>query len=266
MKLRVDFVSDLRRSSVMGYQVTQVRRKPYGKNVMLHFKLERWMDYGPTIAAAFAARQDEVGGGIDNPYTTAMGGVVNGGGYGDLEGGVSNRNTRGGNGGNDSSNSSNGYSTTNDVVALRKIILGCMRNARDAALTASHGAIVRGGIGEPTTAAGAAAGGRDVRGSTNQGGEAHYRGRYNNADGESQSRGGQAAYPGGAESTPRRRIASTSSSEAEAVPSSYSFDQAEAIAVAVGSAPNLGPTALASSTPAAAAVPVGQNGVVDLLG
>lgn len=34
VKLRVDFVSDLKKSSVMGYQVTQVRRKPYGKNVM----------------------------------------------------------------------------------------------------------------------------------------------------------------------------------------------------------------------------------------
>lgn len=34
VKLRVDFVSDLKKPSVMGYQVTQVRRKPYGKNVM----------------------------------------------------------------------------------------------------------------------------------------------------------------------------------------------------------------------------------------
>lgn len=34
IKLRVDFVSDLKKSSVMGYQVTQIRRKPYGKNVM----------------------------------------------------------------------------------------------------------------------------------------------------------------------------------------------------------------------------------------
>ena len=34
IKLRVDFVSDLKKSSVMGYQVTQIRKKPYGKNVM----------------------------------------------------------------------------------------------------------------------------------------------------------------------------------------------------------------------------------------
>lgn len=102
VKLRVDFVSDLKKSSVMGYQVTQVRRKPYGKNVMLHFKLERWMDYGPTIAAAFAAREEEM---INSP---------------------SHRNDGG------------GMNDTNDVSALRKIILGCMRNARDAALVASR--------------------------------------------------------------------------------------------------------------------------------
>ena len=34
VKLRVDFVSDLKKPSVMGYQVTQIRRKPYGRNVM----------------------------------------------------------------------------------------------------------------------------------------------------------------------------------------------------------------------------------------
>jgi hypothetical protein len=34
VKLRVDFVSDLKKASVMGYQVTQVRRKAYNKNVM----------------------------------------------------------------------------------------------------------------------------------------------------------------------------------------------------------------------------------------
>ena len=34
VKLRVDFVGDLKKSSVMGYQVTQIRRKPYGRNTM----------------------------------------------------------------------------------------------------------------------------------------------------------------------------------------------------------------------------------------
>mmetsp|Transcript_37071 Transcript_37071/g.66755 ORF Transcript_37071/g.66755 Transcript_37071/m.66755 type:complete len:584 (-) Transcript_37071:195-1946(-) len=103
VKLRVDFVSDLKKSSVMGYQVTQVRRKPYGKNVMLHFKLERWMDYGPTIAAAFAAREEEM---MNSP-------------------------SHGRRGGDD-----DGMNTSNDVAALRKIVLGCMRNARDAAQSA----------------------------------------------------------------------------------------------------------------------------------
>lgn len=102
IKLRVDFVSDLKKSSVMGYQVTQIRRKPYGKNVMLHFKLERWMDYGPTIAAAFAARQDEM---VHSPRHNQPSREMN---------------------------------TTNDVASLRKIILGCMRNARDAALIATR--------------------------------------------------------------------------------------------------------------------------------
>lgn len=104
VKLRVDFISDLKKSSVMGYQVTQVRRKPYGKNVMLHFKLERWMDYGPTIAAAFAAREEEM---VNSPHN-----------HGRAEKGEMN--------------------TSNDVAALRKIILGCMRNARDAAVIASQ--------------------------------------------------------------------------------------------------------------------------------
>jgi hypothetical protein len=104
VKLRVDFVADLKKSSVMGYQVTQVRRKPYGKNVMLHFKLERWMDYGPTIAAAFAAREEEM---MNSPSHRRNG------------------------------NDEDGMNTSNDVSSLRKIILGCMRNARDAALVAA---------------------------------------------------------------------------------------------------------------------------------
>ena len=71
----------------------------------LHFKLERWMDYGPTIAAAFAAREEEM---LNSP--------------------THHRGRASGDGQNDS----------NDVAALRKIILGCMRNARDAALVASQ--------------------------------------------------------------------------------------------------------------------------------
>lgn len=77
--------------------------------IRLHFKLERWMDYGPTIAAAFAARQEEM---IQSDYY---------------------KNNK-----NDRDDEDGGMNTTNDVSALRKIILGCMRNARDAALLASQ--------------------------------------------------------------------------------------------------------------------------------
>jgi hypothetical protein len=67
------------------------------------------MDYGPTIAAAFAARQEEM---IQSDYYK------------------NNKNER--------SDEDGGMNTTNDVSALRKIILGCMRNARDQALLASQ--------------------------------------------------------------------------------------------------------------------------------
>mmetsp|Transcript_12994 Transcript_12994/g.18621 ORF Transcript_12994/g.18621 Transcript_12994/m.18621 type:complete len:642 (-) Transcript_12994:116-2041(-) len=137
VKLRVDFVSDLKKTSVMGYQVTQIRRKPYGKNVMLHFKLERWMDYGPTIAAAFAAREEEM---VHSPSMNSR------------NNGRRNGNGGGGGGGEEYMN------ITNDVASLRKIILGCMRNARDAALVARRGPF-SGEVGE-------------------QGEEDVYRGRY----------------------------------------------------------------------------------------
>jgi hypothetical protein len=81
-------------------------------NFRLHFKLERWMDYGPTIAAAFAAREDDM---INSP-THHRNGVTGGNGC----------------------DSEDGFNTTNDVTALRKIILGCMRNARDYAMIASR--------------------------------------------------------------------------------------------------------------------------------
>jgi hypothetical protein len=55
IKFAVNFVQDLYKPHVRGYQVTQARSKLYGNQNMKHFKLERWMDYGPTIAAAFAS-------------------------------------------------------------------------------------------------------------------------------------------------------------------------------------------------------------------
>jgi hypothetical protein len=55
IKLAVNFVHDLYKPSVRGYQVTQCRTKAYGAKMIRQFKLERWMDYGPTIAAAFGS-------------------------------------------------------------------------------------------------------------------------------------------------------------------------------------------------------------------
>lgn len=55
IKLAVNFVHDLYKPNVRGYQVTQSRAKPYGNKMVRQFKLERWMDYGPTIAAAFGS-------------------------------------------------------------------------------------------------------------------------------------------------------------------------------------------------------------------
>ncbi len=63
------------------------------------------MDYGPTIAAAFAAREEEM---VNSPTHRRNG------------------------------NNGDAMNTSNDVSSLRKIILGCMRNARDAALVASR--------------------------------------------------------------------------------------------------------------------------------
>jgi hypothetical protein len=55
IKLAVNFVHDLYKPNVRGYQVTQCRSKAYGNKMVRQFKLERWMDYGPTIAAAFGS-------------------------------------------------------------------------------------------------------------------------------------------------------------------------------------------------------------------
>lgn len=55
VKLAINFVHDLYKPNVRGYQVTQSHSKPYGRKIIRQFKLERWMDYGPTIAAAFGS-------------------------------------------------------------------------------------------------------------------------------------------------------------------------------------------------------------------
>jgi len=167
------------------------------------------MDYGPTIAAAFAAREEEM---VHSPTHR-------------------NNNRRGGNGGEEYMN------TTNDVASLRKIILGCMRNARDAALGAQ-----RGGSG----------GGDDV-----------YRGRYS-TDREDYRNDTAGAHRGGsmndrsgaanmgyhqafsAESTPRRRMdMDTNEVARESSPAQESVKTEES---------------------AEGVAPVATNGVVDLLG
>ena len=55
VKLALDFVEDLRPESVKGYHVTEIKCKQYGKQNLHTFKLELWMDYGPTVVGAFAS-------------------------------------------------------------------------------------------------------------------------------------------------------------------------------------------------------------------
>lgn len=58
VKLKIDFITDLMQKDVTEYKMTPVSRKNYSKHKPLYhqFKLERWMDFGPTIVAAFASQ------------------------------------------------------------------------------------------------------------------------------------------------------------------------------------------------------------------
>ena len=211
----------------MGYQVTQIRRKPYKKNVMLHFKLERWMDYGPTIAAAFAAREEEM---VHSPTNH-------------------NRNSRNNGSRNGGDEEEEFMNITNDVASLRKIVLGCMRNARDAALVASQGG---GGGGDP----------EDV-----------YRGRY------STDRVEYASPPPSSAAAPPPTISSSSggrrgskSSSSRSSSKNLGFYQAFSAEStprrkmnASSPAPESVETEESAEAPAPAAAPA-TNGVVDLLG
>lgn len=58
VKLKIDLVDDLYKPNVRGYQVTNQRLKNYNNQMLHQFKIERWMDYGPTIAAAFASSNE----------------------------------------------------------------------------------------------------------------------------------------------------------------------------------------------------------------
>lgn len=55
VKLEIDLVGDTLDRSVRGYQVTNQRLKNYNGKGLYQFKIERWMEYGPTIAAAFGS-------------------------------------------------------------------------------------------------------------------------------------------------------------------------------------------------------------------
>jgi len=61
VKLKIDFVNDLNKPNVKGYRATKVTVKTYQNQLYHQFKLERWMDYGPAIACAFASQSiDEI--------------------------------------------------------------------------------------------------------------------------------------------------------------------------------------------------------------
>lgn len=123
------------------------------------------MDYGPTIAAAFAAREEEM---IHSP--THRGNRDRNRGYNRGDGGVD-VNIGDGDGEKEIEEDDGYMDTTNDVASLRKIILGCMRNARDAALVASRRVVGEGG-GRGRNEYGAAVAEEDA-----------YRGRYSNDGG-----------------------------------------------------------------------------------
>ena len=58
VKLKVDFIADILPQDVREYRMTTTSRKNYGRNKPLYhqFKLERIMEFGPTIVAAFASQ------------------------------------------------------------------------------------------------------------------------------------------------------------------------------------------------------------------
>lgn len=72
VKLNIDFVGDIGKQSVRGYQVTNQRLKNYNNRMLHQFKLERWMDYGPTIAAAFASPNEREVYNIRTVFTEMM--------------------------------------------------------------------------------------------------------------------------------------------------------------------------------------------------
>lgn len=58
VKLKIDLIDDLGKQNVRGYQLTNQRMKNYNSKNLYQFKIERWMDYGPTIAGAFGSQNE----------------------------------------------------------------------------------------------------------------------------------------------------------------------------------------------------------------
>mmetsp|Transcript_20754 Transcript_20754/g.31157 ORF Transcript_20754/g.31157 Transcript_20754/m.31157 type:complete len:488 (+) Transcript_20754:187-1650(+) len=58
VKLQINLIDDLGQNNVRGYQMTNQRMKNYNGSDLYQFKIERWMDYGPTIAAAFGSQNE----------------------------------------------------------------------------------------------------------------------------------------------------------------------------------------------------------------
>merc|ERR1711957_464870 len=58
VRFKVDFEKEMSKSNVRGFKLTNIKPKIYSKGgpLMHQFKLERWMDLGPSIAAAFASQ------------------------------------------------------------------------------------------------------------------------------------------------------------------------------------------------------------------
>jgi len=61
VKLRIDFNNSAdERLGIKGYQVSALKRKRYSSGGLLHqFKLDKWRDNGPSIAAAFGSESQK---------------------------------------------------------------------------------------------------------------------------------------------------------------------------------------------------------------
>lgn len=61
VKFRIDFKDEMLRPGVRGFRTTEVKSKTYTKGgpLIYNFKLEKWMDLGPSILAVFASESPE---------------------------------------------------------------------------------------------------------------------------------------------------------------------------------------------------------------